>query len=105
MSKTGEWEGEKEERIPRREMSGLEQDARNQWEANSGLPTRWVLSREGTVVLCCHLEGAESTAAMSQVSPWPAPHPFLFSPAKEPHCSSSSQEMGLEKTSLSNQRS
>lgn len=37
----------------------------------------------------------------------PGDHPFFHfqSLAQEPHCSSSSQEMGLEKTSLSNQRS
>lgn len=56
---------------------------------------------EGTVRWCCHLEGARHTT-VNQDRPWA---PFFLGPLQEPHCSSSSQEMGLEKTSLSNQRS
>lgn len=65
-----------------------------------------MLSGEGTVGLCCHLEGTGHTAANQDRPRGPSTSPsFPFQPLQEPHCSSSSQEMGLEKTSLSNQRS
>lgn len=92
--------GGKEEWILSREMTAQEEDTGSR-EANH----RPRAAEEDTVGLCCHLEVDGSTAAMTRTIPQVCDHPLFSFPIQQPHCSSSSQEMGLEKTSLSNQRS
>lgn len=95
---------------PKQRADGSEQDAGNERRAKSGLPHKpseasggrsgAVLPPEGRWEHCGNELG--QPLRHLQISP-----PFLFSqsPMQKPHCNSSSQEMGLEKTSLSNQRS
>ena len=109
MFKRGGQGKAKEERISSREMTTPEQEPGNQREARSRLAhqpstgseghSRDVLPPGGGREHCSKEPG--QPLGYLEITPF-----FHFQPlAQEPHCSSSSQEMGLEKTSLSNQRS
>lgn len=59
-----------EERIPRRELAALSRMLGMNEGPNLTHPQAQRGPREGTVGLCCHLEGGGSTAAMNWDSPW-----------------------------------
>lgn len=79
-------------------LPGRWASARGQASAVRGGRGGAVLPPGGRQAHCSDSGGALGT--LDIVTSFP-----LQSPDQEPHCSSSSQEIGLEKTSLSNQRS
>lgn len=74
------WGGVKEERTPSREQTAL---GAGRWESTEGpnlaSPSSPARPREGTVGLCCHLEGGGSTAATDRDSPWGTSRSALLS--------------------------